>query len=324
MIHPKIESLGRWPMLALFGLCLFAPVCAQTTVASSAPNASQNANKAVVKENTPSKYGVGRPMGDAYAVTAPVTVPADQSRLVAYRNPAAKQQSVISVYINGGYHTSLMPAGFSVVCLQDTNVTLRTRLRPVNTPANVELDTTISFIADKGQSKYVRATEMADGNVKLDVVSTQEAARELKKTREQMHVLSRVEGASSCEEHKAGNGLEGVVLVAYIEFQTGKSRLTDMVPADLSELDRLLEKLKGQSQERLRLQVKGYANDGDKKTPSKRLAQGRAKTVEDYILSQGVKPKTLSSEFHVDQPLTTTAGNKTNSVVVLSATYEQP
>lgn len=318
MIHSKIESFGRWPMLAMLWLCLAAPVWAQTTTASG----SQSANKSAVKENAASKYGVGRPMGEAYA--AAVSVPADLSRLVAYRNTNTKQQSVISVYINGGYHTSLMPAAFSAVCLQDTNVTLRIRLRPVNAATNVELDKTISFIADKGQSKYVRATELADGNVQLDLVSAQEATRELKKTREQMHALSRVEGASLCEEHKASNGLEGVVLVAYIEFQAGKSRLTDMVPADLTELDRLLDKLKAQSQDRLLLQVKGYANDGDKKTPSKWLAESRAKTVEDYILSQGLKPKTLNSEFHADSHRATNAGNKKNSVVVLSATYEQP
>ena len=98
-----------------------------------------------------------------------------------------------------------------------------------------------------------------------------------------------------------------------------------MKPADLLELDRLVMKLKAQSQNQslMRVQVVGYANDGDKKHPSKQLAEQRAKTVEDYIVNQGVKPKILKIEARPDKGSPTTT-HKSNSVVVVSATVEQP
>jgi hypothetical protein len=154
----------------------------------------------------------------------------------------------MTVYINGSYHTSLMQAGFTKVCLDDSNIHVRTRLRPVNEPVDVAQDKDVNLTITKGQSKYVRVAELTNGTTQLDVVTAQVASNDLKKTREQMHALSRVEGASPCEERKTADALDGVVLVAYIEFETGRSRLTDMKPADLLELDRLIDKLKAQSQ----------------------------------------------------------------------------
>jgi outer membrane protein OmpA-like peptidoglycan-associated protein len=262
-------------------------------------------------------------MGDVYAAAALSS--GDKSRVVVYRNPNADQQSVMTLYINGSYHTSLMQAGYSKICLTEPSIHVRSRLRPVNQSVNVELDKSISLTVPKGQTQYLRVTESTDGTTQMDVVTARVAAQELPKTREQMHALSRVEAATPCNDSKAAETLDGVVLVAYVEFESGRSRLTDMKSSDLHELDRLVEKLKSQShnQSLMRLQVVGYANDGDKKTPSKQLAQNRAKTVEDYIMGQGVKPKTLSSDARSGKAVGATAG-KTNSVVVVSATLEQP
>jgi OOP family OmpA-OmpF porin len=307
-----VSSLGRRFAMALVLLGLAIPALAQSTAKASGK-----------EEAVAAKYGVGRPMGDAYVASA--TVPADKSSLVVYRNPNAQQQSVMTVYINGSYHTSLMQAGFSKVCLAETNLDVRTRLRPVNQPVNIALDKNVSLTISKGQTQYVRVAELADGNTQMEVVSAKVAGNELKKTREQMHALSRVEGASPCEDRKTAEALDGVVLVAYIEFATGKSRLLDMMPADLMELDRLVEKLKAQAQNQalMRVQVVGYANDGDKKNPNKHLAELRARTVEDYIVSQGVKPKTLKSEVRAEKN-SLAPSNKSNSVVVVSASVEQP
>lgn len=309
----KVWSFRHVSHALLALMCLAAPAWAQTTTPSSAKSTTSAANK----------YGVGRPMGDVYAASASVV--SDQSRLVMYRNPNTKQQSVMTMYVNGSYHTSLLQAGFSKICLTDSNIHVRTRLRPANQPVNVEQDKEVSLMLNKGQTQYLRVTELADGTTQMDVVTAKVAAAELPKTREQMHALSRVTGAVPCEDSQTADNLNGVVLVAYIEFESGRSRLTDMNSTGLRELDRLVQKLKAQPQtlDQMNLQVVGYANDGDKKTPNKQLAQNRAKTVEDYILSQGVKPKTLSSDARTDKTVVTAAA-KTNSVVVVSATIEQP
>ncbi len=305
------QALKRVCLALLCSACFAVPVCAQS---------SQPAPAAAV---VTSKFGVGRPMGDAYAAAA--VSPGNKSRLVVYRNPNAQQQSVMTLYINGSYHTSLMQAGFSKICLTEPSIHVRSRLRPVNQAVNPELDKSVSLTVPKGQTQYVRVAESTDGTTQLEVVTARVASQDLPKTREQMHALSRVEAATPCDDTKTAETLEGVVLVAYVEFEAGRSRLTDMKSSDLHELDRLVEKLKAQSQNQslMRLQVVGYANDGDKKTPSKQLAQNRAKTVEDYIMAQGVKPKTLSSDARSGKAVGAETG-KTNSVVVVSATLEQP
>ncbi len=323
MFKTKVVLFVRLSMAAFLMLSLCGPARAQSELPSVTQNKQQISHKIATKEEvkTP-QYGVGRPMGDSYATSA--LTPADKSRLVVYRNPNPKQPSVITVYINGSYHTSLMQAGFSQVCLGESNIDLRTRLRPVNQAVNVDLDKTASLMVTKGQTQFVRLAELSDGMVQMDVVSAKVAGAELKRTREQMHALSRVEGASPCETVKTPDALDGTVLVAYIEFQMGKAHLVDMQPSDLRELDRWVEKLKTQApnQTHVRVQVVGYANDGDKKTPSKQLAEQRAKTVEDYIVSQGIKPQTLKSEVRANSG--TAPSNKSNSVVVVSATVEQP
>lgn len=294
-------------LLAL--MCLAAPAWAQTTMPSGAQTAV-------------SKYGVGRPMGDAYALA---TASNEQSRLVVYRNPNDKQQSVVTVYVNGSYHTSLMQAGFTKICLTEPLIQVRTRLRPVNQAVILEQDKDVSLTVNKGQTQYVRVAELPDGTAQMEVVTAKVASNELQKTREQMHALSRVEGARPCDDIKTADSLSGVVLVAYIEFEAGRSRLTEMNATGLQELDRLVAKLKAQpqSQQVMNLQVVGYANDGDKKVPNKELAKNRAKTVEDYILSQGVRPKSLSSDARAERASSHTT-RKRNSVVVVSATVEQP
>lgn len=324
MIDSKVCGLGRWSMVVLAWLCLSSTAWAQASSTAAAQSTSQKPSKPVAQEDTvASKYGVGRPMGNAYLASAPV--PVDKSRLVVYRPPNAKQQSVMTVFINGSYHTSLMQAGFTKVCLDESKLNVRSRLRPVNEPVNVALDKNLSLTIPKGQSQYVRVVELANGGTEMEVVTAQVAGNELQKTREQMHALSRVEGASPCEEGKAANVLDGIVLVAYIEFEEGRSRVTGIRPTDLLELDRLIDKLKDQSQNQslMRLQVLGYASDGNKKTPNKQLAEERAKTVEDYIMSHGVKPKILKTEARPEKT-NKRSTEKLNRVVVVSATVEQP
>ena len=299
--------------------CWAAQAWAQVNVAVNG-----NAQKSASTDEAPtSQFGVGQPMGDAYTPFAPVSN--ELSRLVVYRIPNAKQQSVITLYINGDYHTSLMQAGFTKICLAEPNIHLRTRLRPVNLPVNVDDDKNITLVVGKGQTQYVRVSEVTDGVAQTEVVSAKVAGQEIRKTREQMHALSRVQGASPCEDNPTTHLLHGLVLVAYIEFEAGRSRLTDITPAGLHELDRLLKKLKAQSQDQAQtnLQLVGYAKDGDKNISNNQLAQNRIKTVEEYILSQGIKPKTLRSDARTEKNALLHA-SKSSRVVVVSATFDQP
>lgn len=320
MNRSNVSILGRGPAVCLALLCWAVPVHAQKT---AEPTTAAAAKPVAKEEKNEPKYGVGKPMGDVYIDNTPV--PTDKSRLVVYRLPNAKQQSVITVYINGSYHTSLMQAGFSKICMADTNFQVRMRLRPVNQPVNIELDQSTALNVAKGQTQYIRVTELSDGRTQMDTVNATVAANELKKTREQMHALSRVEGASLCTESKSAQAPDGIVLVTYIEFARSRSRLIDMGPTDLFELDRLIEKFKalGPNQSLMRVQVVGYANDGNAKTSNMQLAENRVKVVEDYLRSQGVKPKALVTDVRADS-ISAASDNSNNSVVIVTATVEQP
>ena len=65
-------------------------------------------------------------LGEIYAL--PQAVSASQSRLVVYRTAESRRlEGATSLFINGQYHTSLVPDGYHFLCLNPGEVELGTR-----------------------------------------------------------------------------------------------------------------------------------------------------------------------------------------------------
>lgn len=246
----------------------------------------------------------------------------DSHRVVLYRYADVKQKSAITVYINGRYQTTFKQAGLTSICVSDPSVSVRSRLRPRHQTPKAEVDQTISFAANKALPEFVRIQEMTNGNTQMDVVSVQIAARDLKKSTEDILAMSRT---SSCDERLSGQMLGTVEWATSVEFEVGQSGLMAIKPADLQALDLWIEQLHSQTDARhvLRLHVMGYASDGGTYNPSQQLAERRVQTVQGYILSQGIQAQVNSSDARSDKSGAFASADIGN-VVIVTATFKQP
>jgi outer membrane protein OmpA-like peptidoglycan-associated protein len=157
----------------------------------------------------------------------------------------------------------------------------------------------------------------------MEAVQPKLALSELTKTREQVHALSRVEGASACDERKKAEPVpEKLTLAysAYVEFEDGATRLIDINPNDLHQLDRLIEKLKKHAvdQPRMHLHLVGHVVELSNKKTNKSLVEARLQTVESYLVSQGVTAQSIQSEMRA-----TTLTNKNKKTVLVNATVDK-
>lgn len=121
------------------------------------------------------------------------------SRMVFYHpHQASAAVGVASVYVNGSYHVSLMPGGYSELCLPVGPIELGLKTYESGSRVIEERDTTTVTRGRPGESQYFRVREIGRARQALQPVPVQEALSELSSTREQIHTLTRVPDASEC------------------------------------------------------------------------------------------------------------------------------
>jgi len=179
---------GVWAVAAAWlGMWMHAPAHAETQAAVST-----------------SRYGIHKPLGDAYA--AAKSVAEEQTRLVVYRVPTdavnpVDTAGVISVYLNDRYHASLQTGAFSEVCLGSPQAEVRTRfLSKLTADPHPEFDARHKLAMARGQSVFLRVAHTADLKSHIELVSAQTAGEDLVHAKQQRHTFSRVPGAQACRE----------------------------------------------------------------------------------------------------------------------------
>lgn len=127
---------------------------------------------------------------------APV-LQAEVSKLVIYRHPTnAQSKGVVSVFINGQYHASLVAGGFSDVCMPSGMLQLKLR---VTKAAEKNKDQFLNVQMDMaaGQAKYISIFDDA-GTPAVVQIEQPTALVDLGGMRRQVHTLSRVQGQQEC------------------------------------------------------------------------------------------------------------------------------
>lgn len=251
------------------------------------------------------KYGVNKPLGDAYASVKSVVD--EQTRLVMYRSaqdsdkPATKA-GVISVYLNERYHTSLQKEAFSVICLSGNSADLRTRYLPThNAEIDPERDTRQPLTLKGGQSIFLRVSSLPDEKSRIDIVTPQTALNDLNGAKQQMHTLSRVPGAQPCRE---ANDTRIAFDPNVITF--GSDAIFDAHQTDISninkqgrqELKQIVQKIniKYKTFKDVKVHVVGFANDGSDESLNQRLSTERAQSIRTYLKKQGLRSTALTYE----------------------------
>lgn len=118
----------------------------------------------------------------------PVSLP-DRARVVYYRVGSGEQKLPgANVYINGHYHTSLLPGGFSTFCLAPGENTLGAYQNdaPLYRGKTEEL---YRVKLEAGKTYFIKVSD--SGESAPVSVTRAEAERELTYTREQKHAVSR-------------------------------------------------------------------------------------------------------------------------------------
>ena len=279
------------------------------TTHAQAQNTAQQVVE-VVGEGT-----VEKPQGSTYV--APKKLNPKLARVTMYRLPKGSPKSVAHLEINGHYHTSLQPGGFSEVCLLPTQFTLAANMVQADDADIVNPIVSRSIATTAAQNIYVRVNESESNSntAVITPVNAKVAQSELKNTRRQLHVASRVADLPDCDDSiKTAPRVvktEDIVLASDALFAFGKSDINGISKEGRSALDQLIAKLKSQygDLENTQINVVGHADPLGNPEANNRLSSARAKTIRAYLVQGGLNSNKLSSEGRGDrEPLTPSCG----------------
>ncbi len=311
-MHSKhIHCAPRWQVALAIIACAFffkwAP--AQTLAAATTP--ATKAGKSTQAAKLP-KFDITKPLGDIYAEAPNLHI--EQVRLVIYRPRRTDEKSgVISVYLNEHYHTSLQQDAFSILCLDTTQAQLRTRLIDVHGDQNDELDTNKAMTFKRGQSVFLRITDLKDGRTRMDVVPAKTANQDLSLARQQKHALSRAPDARPCKQEQSTIITFGAEAVFSPE-QTALSADGEIEMLQIvNKINHKYKTLAG-----VKVHIVGYADDTSEELKNQQLSLARALAVRSYLTSQGLQTQGISHEGRgsKDKQLSIVAGRSGRRVEV--------
>jgi OOP family OmpA-OmpF porin len=241
-------------------------------------------------------------LGEIYAL--PQAVSASQSRLVVYRTAESRRlEGATSLFINGQYHTSLVPDGYHFLCLNPGEVELGTRQYRVGGSARDKYDTVTATRLDRGQTQFLKVME-DNGRPVMQPVSSEQATRELRNARLQMHTVSRVTQARPCQAETAPPAVQlavapakdEYVLMVDVLFAFARSDLAGLTPQGRHSIDEMLARIRAKYARIDRVHLIGHTDPLGSAAFNEQLAIQRANTVRQYIEDALGKSAQYSSE----------------------------
>jgi len=248
---------------------------------------------------------VAEPKGNLFKSSAAVVAPL--SRIVFYRLPNSRAQSAAGLEVDGHYHTSLQIGAYSELCLSaPANPVISTRLIETVQDIKNDVDTTKTLDLKPGQDTYVRVSDIDNRRATLEIVATAIAKRELVQTNRQIHAVSRVPSALSCNPETAaqvnaegaGKQIETITLGSDALFEFGKSDVQSIIPYGREELNKLISRLQNRYSnfDNVHIQVVGHADPLGTTAINQRISEVRAQTIQNYMVAGGINPNKISSQ----------------------------
>jgi OOP family OmpA-OmpF porin len=289
-MHSKhFRHAPRWQSALAIIACAFLAKWAPAQTDAAATTPATTAGKSAQAAKLP-KFDITKPLGDTYAAAPNLAI--EQARVVIYRPRRTEEKAgVISVYLNERYHTSLQQDAFSILCLDTTQAQLRTRLIDIHGDQNDALDTSKAMTFQRGQSVFLRLTDLKDGRTRMDVVPAKTANQDLSLARQQKHALSRAPDARPCKQEQATIITFGAEAV----FQPEQTALS---PDGEKEMLQIVDKinLKYKNLDGVKVHVVGYSDDTSEESKNEQLSLARALAVRSYLTSQGLQTQGISHE----------------------------
>lgn len=233
------------------------------------------------------------------AFTSPYPIGDDQSRIMLYRPEQSRLSGATSVFVDGRYHTSLVPGAWSALCYRSGAAQIGARQMTVGSRPKDLADSITALQLQGGQTHYLRVQE-DQGRPVMRPVPAAQADQEMRPLKEQVHTISRV--AQPCHESAApvttpaptatATTTERITLPADTLFAFNRSDAAGMSHSGLAAIDNLLAALKTNFARLDSVHVIGHADPLGNAQDNERLALQRARTVASYMstrTAQGVR-----------------------------------
>ncbi len=211
-----------------------------------------------------------------------------QSRIVVYRTTNATQlPGATGVFIQGQYHTSLVPGGYSQLCLPPGQFEVGARQFRVGQNPKDSYDTVTALALPPAQTQYLTVDE-SSGRPVMKPVTAAQAQQELGATRLQVHTVSRVAQAQNCVAAAAPVAQpEQFILSGDALFAFGRSDLNGLTAAGRESLDMLTARIRKDYVRIDSVHVIGHADPLGSPDFNERLSLNRANTVRQYLKTRG-------------------------------------
>ena len=227
-----------------------------------------------------------------------------QSRIVMYRTrESARLEGATSIFVNGQYHTSLIPDGYNFLCLDPGEAEIGARQYRVGGKARDQYDTVTATRLLKGQTQYLLVTE-DDGRPVMKPVPAEQAMKDLKHSRLQVHTVSRVTKARDCQGGKEEAPVQAVapqpkdqyVLLVDVLFAFAKSDMAGLTQQGQATIDEMVARIQNKYERIARIHLVGHTDPLGSVALNEKLANQRADTVRQYIEKTIKIPVRVSSE----------------------------
>ncbi|TDA47475.1 OmpA family protein [Burkholderia pyrrocinia] len=281
-------ALASAALTATFAVSAFAQQQAQTPLTAQA---------AVQPAKTAAKAGTqaGKVFGQTYAPVAGVGQ--DQTQVVYYRPAAgAAPNAPANVYIDGHYHTTLLPNGFTVFCLAPGEHALASFLNDAPSYAGKQSGNYVTNPRG-GTTYFLRVREDSSGAPVPVVRET--AERELGGMREQMHALSRAPNVQACRYTETAQQpavtYRDHTFSGDLLFSFGKSGYRDIHPEGREALHKLVSQINAADTRIKRITVIGHADQIGTDAAARDLGMKRAQTVQRVLAEEGLPADRIDS-----------------------------
>jgi OOP family OmpA-OmpF porin len=232
------------------------------------------------------------------------------ARITFYRPQQGYMVGVASIEVNGRYHSALQLASYSELCLPAGRIAIAARMTQIGSDPKGFHDATTTLNLQEGQSAYLRLVDFGDGRATITPVRAEIALTELRDTRRQAHVQSRVLGAQDCVEapKEAVLQKENVVLIADGLFDFGHAEIKTSNSSSRKSLDDVIAHIQknfGSSKDVV-ISITGHSDPMGDATLNQRLSEARAKSIRVYMIKRGIAAEQIFSEGKGSEQLVVT------------------
>ncbi|MEY3944770.1 MAG: outer membrane protein precursor [Pseudomonadota bacterium] len=261
-------------------LVFYRPRQAGLGTTASQPDSLQNVNHSGIRNVTrPLEVGARR-VQNAVQEAAPAATDTSVDFETDARQPGAA-----SVFVNGDYQASLVPGGYSQVCIRPGPVRLGVRYADIGKRVanTARMDSISELGLNGGGTQYIKVQEGQGGRaMTLIPVGQQQALTELAGTRLQMHTVSRVKGQMACQMVQKP-ATESLTLAGDTLFKFDRSDRAGLTDQGVQALELLVQNIRNTYQLVEHVHLIGYTDPLGSDAYNQRLARERAATVSDYL-----------------------------------------